>query len=144
MRYTAKCRYGFAAVLWLASGGVMGALAAPSSESGVQKVVRTPLPYWQVGDIDKDLSVRCSMGEFNQRVPYKFSGHFSGATGSALVGGAKGTGLNLFDSRKRADPKFDYWFYRDRTSACIVFKAPVKNINAVEPTPPAGVTPGRP
>lgn len=129
--------------------------ASASVENGISKVVRTPLPYWQVGTIDQDLSRRCSLGTFNQRVPYMFSGHFSGLNGASLVGAAKGSGLNLFDSGKKADPTFDYWFFRDRTSNCIVFKAKVKPTTAAaapgggagaQPaiaTPP-GITPGKP
>jgi hypothetical protein len=90
---------------------------------GVIKVTRSPLPYWKVGDIDRDLSKMCSLGQFNQRIPYKFSGQFVGPTGSSLVGGTKGTGLNLFDPQGKRDEAYDYWFFRDRTSACIVFKS---------------------
>ncbi|TAD91839.1 MAG: hypothetical protein EAZ99_00460 [Alphaproteobacteria bacterium] len=93
--------------------------------SGVNKLVRTPLPYWQVGDVDRELSRLCSMGQFNQRAMYRFSAHFSGNNGQSLVGGAKGSGLNLVDPLSRANPEFDYWFYRDRTANCIVFRAAV-------------------
>jgi hypothetical protein len=96
------------------------------SDHGVQKVERTVLPYWQVGDVDKALSRLCSLGQFNQRTPYRFSGHFYGPFGAALVGAAKGSGLNLWDPLKRADAQRDYWFFRDRTSACIVLTARVK------------------
>jgi len=96
------------------------------TDHGVQKVERTVLPYWQVGDVDKALSRLCSLGQFNQRTPYRFSGHFYGPYGAALVGAAKGSGLNLWDPFKRADAQHDYWFFRDRTSACIVLTARVK------------------
>jgi hypothetical protein len=92
----------------------------------VDKVVRSPLAYWQVGDIDQTLSRMCSVGKFNQRVPYRFVGHFKGPKGSAMLGAAKGTGLNLFDPQHKADKNHDYWFYRDRTADCIVFSAAVK------------------
>ena len=97
----------------------------------VDKVVRSNLPYWQVGDIDQGLSRLCSVGKFNQRVPYRFAGHFRGPKGYALLGAAKGTGLNLVDPQHKADKNHDYWFYRDRTADCIVFSAAVK-------PPPAG------
>ena len=106
------------------------ALIAPAvagvQDHGVYKVERTVLPYWQVGDVDKTLSRACSLGTFNQRVPFRFAGHFYGPYGSALLGAAKGAGLNLWDPYKRADAQRDYWFYRDRTSACIVMTAKVK------------------
>ena len=92
----------------------------------VDKVVKTDFAYWQVGDIDQALSRLCSVGKFNQRVPYRFAGHFKGPKGSALLGAAKGNGLNLFDPQHKADKNHDYWFYRDRTADCIVFSAQVK------------------
>ena len=103
-----------------------GLIAPPA----VDKVVKTDFSYWQVGDINQALSRLCSVGKFNQRVPYRFAGHFKGPKGSALLGAAKGTGLNLFDPQHKADKNHDYWFYRDRTADCIVFSAQVK--------PPAG------
>jgi len=125
--------------------GALGALACvvlvvPASagviDHGVWKVERTVLPYWQVGNVDKTLSRACSLGTFNQRVPYYLAGHFYGPFGSAMLGAAKGTGLNLWDPYKRADAQHDYWFYRDRTSACIVMTAAVKEGTGAG-TPPA-------
>ncbi len=136
---------GIAAAAWLAAAGP----ALANGENGIDKVVRTPLPYWQVGTIDQDLSRRCSMGTFNQRVLYLYAGHFRGINGASLVGAAKGSGLNLFDSQKKADPTYDYWFFRDRTSNCIVFKAKVKPTTAAAGGPqsiaaPPGIAPGKP
>jgi len=101
---------------------------------GVNKIVRTLLPSWQVGDLDKKLSQMCSLGRFNQRVPYKYSAHFQGPNGAAMVGGAKGNGLNLFDPTGARQQGRDYWFYRDRTSNCIVYSAKVKpEQSAIQP-----------
>jgi hypothetical protein len=99
-----------------------GLIAPP----GVGKVVKSDLPSWKVGDIDQALSRLCSVGKFNQQVPYRFAGHFKGPKGAALLGAAKGTGLNLADPMKKADKGRDYWFFRDRTADCIVFSAAVK------------------
>jgi hypothetical protein len=107
----------------LLSGAALGGVV----DHGVYKVERTVLPYWQVGDVDKALSNLCSLGQFNQRVPFRLAAHFYGPYGSALLGAAKGTGLNLWDPFKKAAKDRDYWFYRDRTSACIVMSAQVKN-----------------
>ncbi|MCX8506792.1 MAG: hypothetical protein ORN98_09295 [Alphaproteobacteria bacterium] len=93
----------------------------------VDKLVRTKLPYWQVGWIDQSLSRECSLGRFNQRIPYRYSAHFLGKSGSAMVGGVKGTGLNLFDPRRLASRDKDYWFYRDGTAECIVMWAYAKS-----------------
>ena len=135
-------RAAVAAVLVLA---MAGSAAAGVIDHGVYKVERAVLPYWQVGSVDKALSRACSMGQFNQRVPYRFAGHFYGPYGTAMLGAAKGSGLNLFDPFKRADKQRDYWFYRDRTSACIVMWAPVKDTGAppVAPQPAAATAPTR-
>jgi hypothetical protein len=121
------CQAAFAAMaLVLLADPAAAQQTTVRTDHGVQKVERTVLPYWQIGDVDKALSRLCSLGQFNQRTPYRFSGHFYGPYGSALVGAAKGNGLNLWDPFKRADAQHDYWFYRDRTSACIVMTAKVK------------------
>lgn len=112
-----------AGLAWLLDAAGAG---AGLDNGAVVKVVRTQLPNWRVGDINQALSRQCSLGTFNQRVPYRYSAHFSGPRGAALVGGAKGTGLNLFDPQGKADPGRDYWFFRDRTSACVVYSARVK------------------
>lgn len=127
-----------AALLLMAAGTVHAQI--PNNQippKGVNKVVRTLLPSWQVGDVDKNLSRLCSFGRFNQRVPYKYSGHFQGPNGAALVGGAKGDGLNLFDPTRARKPDHDYWFYRDRSSNCIVYSAKVKpEQSAIQPQRP--------
>ncbi len=120
-------------------GGQTAFAQIPSNQippKGVNKVVRTLLPSWQVGAIDRPLSRLCSFGRFNQRVPYKYSGHFQGPNGAALVGGAKGDGLNLFDPTGARKPDHDYWFYRDRTSNCIVYSAKVKPEQSAIQVPP--------
>ena len=126
------------AVLLMAAGTAQAQI--PSNQippKGVNKVVRTLLPSWQVGDVDKKLSRLCSFGRFNQRVPYKYSGHFQGPNGAALVGGAKGDGLNLFDPTGVRQRDHDYWFYRDRTSNCIVYSAKLKpEQSAIQPQRP--------
>lgn len=131
---------------WIA--GVLGAVLCAGAanagvvDHGVYKVERTVLPYWQVGDVDKALSKLCSLGQFNQRVPYRLAAHFYGPFGSALLGAAKGAGMNLWDPFKRASADRDYWFYRDRTSACIVMSALVKKPG--DPNAPPAPNPAPP
>ena len=120
-----RCALGVLACFAVVASLIVPAVAGVQ-DHGVYKVERTVLPYWQVGAVDKALSRACSLGTFNQRVPFRFAGHFYGPSGAALLGAAKGTGLNLWDPYKRADAQRDYWFYRDRTSACIVMTAQVK------------------
>jgi hypothetical protein len=111
------------AALALATLSVDASAVDQLGPKGVIKVERTPLPYWKVGDIDRELSRMCSLGTFNQRIPFKFAGQFVGPSGATMLGGTKGTGLNLFDPQGKRDEAYDYWFFRDRTSACIVFKS---------------------
>lgn len=113
-------------------------------KDGVDTIIRTKLPYWRVGDIDKKMSKLCSFGRFNQRVPYRYSARFLGPKGASLVGGAKGVGLNLYDPLGKADKKKDYWFYRDNTSDCMVLSAKVKpqnNPNAPTPLATTNIPP---
>ncbi len=117
----------------LAATLMSGAAVAGVVDHGVYKVERTVLPYWQVGDVDKALSNLCSLGQFNQRVPYRLAAHFYGPYGSAMLGAAKGTGMNLWDPFKKAARDRDYWFYRDRTSACLVMSAKVKDVDPNAP-----------
>jgi len=134
------CRAALGALALAFIAGPAAAQITPNrTDHGVQKVERTVLPYWLVGDVDKALSRRCSLGQFNQRTPYRLAGHFYGPYGAAMLGAAKGTGLNLWDPFKLADAQRDYWFYRDRTAACIVMTARVK----VDATQAAAVTAGQ-
>lgn len=127
---------------------ILAVLASPVARAE-DDVVRSKLPLWRVGNIDQKLSRLCALGKFNQRIPYRFPGHFWGDKGSALIGGVKGTGLNLWDPYKKADPTKDYWFHRDRTAACVVMWAKVKppgaaeQANAQAPNPPLGKPPGQ-
>lgn len=127
----------FLSLLVLGLATVAAVTQAQAAErSGVTKLYRSALPYWQLGNVNKELSRMCSLGQFNQRVPYRFSAHLRGPNGAAMVGGAKGTGLNLFDPYRKADAKHDYWFYQDRTSACIVMSWPVSPGNGLPIPPP--------
>jgi hypothetical protein len=126
--------------LALLAGPAAAQMTPNRTDHGVQKIERTVLPYWLVGNVDKALGRLCSLGQFNQRTPYRFSGQFYGPYGAAMLGAAKGSGLNLWDPFKHADAQHDYWFYRDRTSACIVLSARVKDANAPPAVPqPAAV-----
>ena len=137
--------YRFSAALSVSAALLVSGFSVPAGAQipsnqippkGVNKIVRTLLPSWQVGDLDKKLSQMCSLGRFNQRVAYKYSAHFQGPNGASLVGGAKGNGLNLFDPTGARQPGRDYWFYRDRTSNCIVYSAKVKpEQSAIQPPP---------
>ncbi|MCX8501105.1 MAG: hypothetical protein ORO03_05370 [Alphaproteobacteria bacterium] len=97
----------------------------PRVKRAIIKLLHTKYPLWQVGTIDIDLSRECSLGRFNQKVPFQYAGQFFGPHGAAMIGGVKGSGLNLHDPLGQASQGHDYWFYRDRTSACVVYWAAV-------------------
>ncbi len=79
------------------------------------------LPYWEVGVLDPALSTLCSNGRFNERELYSFRIVFNGPIGPGVVGVAK-TGWNLTDLASAAKPDTSYFFYRDRTTNCQVFR----------------------
>ncbi|HTH97529.1 MAG TPA: hypothetical protein VL574_08945 [Stellaceae bacterium] len=86
-----------------------------------QLVLQSKQPYWIVGDRDDDLSRLCSLGRFNQRIDNQYVARFGGEHGEAVLGIAKGTGLNLYDPNHASKPKEDYFFLGDGTSECQVF-----------------------
>ena len=80
-----------------------------------ETVIDSDSPYWEVGSRDQSLSKACAVGRFNQVQigRYIVRLHAKKGNGAAVLGIAKGTGLNL-----RAE---DYYFRDDGTSNCEVF-----------------------
>lgn len=119
-----------------------------------QLVLQSRQPYWIVGDRDDNLSRLCSLGRFNQRIDNQYVARFGGEHGEAVLGIAKGTGLNLYDPGHVSKPKEDYFFLGDGTSECEVFVGgrpkkkpgstpaePSQNVPAQGPKPAAPATP---
>jgi hypothetical protein len=79
------------------------------------------LPYWEVGVLDSSLSTLCANGRFNETQVYSYRIVFNGPIGPGVVGVAK-TGWNLSDLAGAAQPDTSYYFYRDRTTNCQVFR----------------------
>jgi hypothetical protein len=84
-------------------------------------VLTTDKPYWEVGIADAALSTECARGRFNQRDLYRLKIHFNGNIGPGTVGIAT-SDFNLVDPNRRAQPETTYFFYRDKTSDCQVFR----------------------
>jgi hypothetical protein len=95
-------------------------LAAPGAAEASQVVVKSKLPYWQVGVRDDALSRACSLNEFGPSRPGDLLAEFTGPDGSALLDIAKGSGLNLRDPRHMAKPTEDYFFRNVGTTSCEV------------------------
>ncbi|MBI1776920.1 MAG: hypothetical protein HYR63_16390 [Proteobacteria bacterium] len=79
------------------------------------------LPYWEVGVLDAELSTHCANGRFNQNELYAYSFVFNGPIGPGILGVAKAE-WNLSDRAAAAKPDTSYYFYRDRTTECQVYR----------------------
>jgi hypothetical protein len=114
---------------WLkgpATGGRDAPLIINPNKPYGQIVSQQQTPYWQAGARDADLSGACSRGEFGEVRALYFRAVFTGKDGEAVLGVAKGSGVNLHDPKRRARKNQDYFFYRSGTSGCQVFSAPAK------------------
>ncbi|MBM3572078.1 MAG: hypothetical protein FJX52_06900 [Alphaproteobacteria bacterium] len=84
-------------------------------------VQQTNLPYWEVGNLERKLTVLCSSGRFNQIDTHRLTIGFNGLVGGAVLGIARGDGWNLYDPTRAAKREDTYYFHRDRTGNCTVF-----------------------
>ena len=99
---------------------VLAGLGGPALAQS--KVLTTsPHPYWEVGALDQDLSTECARGSFNQQQPYKLKLVFNGSIGPAILGVATNQ-FNLYDPRGKAKKDTSYFFFRDKTGACEVYR----------------------
>lgn len=80
------------------------------------------LPYWKVGDLNKELSSACQRGRFGQRKDYWVTVGFIGGKGKGIVGVAT-SNWNLVDPGGLAKPKFTYHFFNQGYSNCKVYEA---------------------
>lgn len=103
--------------LLLTMATVAPAMAQPSS----QVLQTSPHPYWEVGALDQLLSTECARGNFNQIPPNRLKIVFNGPIGPAIVGVATDL-YNLYDPKKRAKKDTSYFFFRDKTGACEVYR----------------------
>ncbi len=98
------------------------ALAALGGSAQAQQVVITSKsPFWKVGVADAELGKACSLGRFGMAEPEHYVARFTGATGAAVLGIAKGSGLNLYDPDHHAKPEEDYFFRAHGTTSCEVY-----------------------
>jgi hypothetical protein len=111
---------------------IIGLLLA-SAAGATDIVIDSTAPYWEVGPRDPKLSRACSDGRFNQRQAERYTVQLHAKKGgSAVLGIAKGTGVNLRDTDHLAQTTEDYYFRNDWTSSCEVFVGGRTNV-----TPPA-------
>lgn len=104
--------------LWISVG-----LLLAGSAFATETVIDSTSPYWEVGSRDPTLSKACAIGRFNQQQigRYIVRLHAKKDDGAAVLGIAKGSGVNLHDPDHRASAAEDYYFRDDGTSSCEVF-----------------------
>jgi len=132
----------------LLAGALALAVLLPAGAEATSVEMDSQAPYWEAGPRDPKLSNACSLGRFNERQVglYVVRLHAT-AGGAAVLGVAKGTGLNLWDPDRLAVATEDYLFRQDGTSDCEVFvggrkpllpgQKPPGTANAAPATPPA-------
>ena len=95
--------------------------AAASADAADRVLTTSQHPYWEVGMLDRDLSTECARGLFNQMQPYQLKMVFNGSIGPAILGVATNQ-YNLYDPKGRAQKDTSYYFFRDKTGACEVYR----------------------
>jgi len=120
-------------------------LILPTAAPATETLLDSQSPYWEAGPRDQQLSRACSLGRFNERQMgrYIVRLHIKTGGGAAVLGVAKGTGVNLWDPDRLAVVTEDYLFRQDGTSACEVFVGGRKTLLPGQ-TPPATPAPPPP
>jgi hypothetical protein len=120
-------------------------LLLPTAALATENLLDSQSPYWEAGPRDKQLSQACSLGRFNERQMGRYVVRLHARTGggAAVLGVAKGTGVNLWDPDRLAVTTEDYLFRQDGTSACEVFVGGRKTLLPGQ-TPPAKPAPPPP
>jgi hypothetical protein len=101
-------------------------LPAAESEAARKRVegqyAYSAQPYWQVGQLNTQLSVACQRGEFLQKDVLRMTIGYIGQRGRAVTGIATST-WNLYDPKKLAQPRKTFHFYNQGYSDCKVYVA---------------------
>jgi hypothetical protein len=111
---------GAAAKVAVAVAVVMIVVAGNSADAG--RYARSERPFWQVGQLNADLTDACRRSRFNQIHDQRHHIGFTGEKGYGTVGFAK-LGWNLRDPLGLARPGVTYHFFNDGHSNCKVFVA---------------------
>ncbi|HEV2675596.1 MAG TPA: hypothetical protein VGV37_13715 [Aliidongia sp.] len=122
-------------------------MAWPMAGKATENLLDSQAPYWEAGPRDPKLSNACSLGRFNERQMGRFIVRLHAkAGGAAVLGVAKGSGLNLWDPNQLAVATEDYLFRQDGTSACEVFVGGRKTLlpGQKAPTKPPVPVPANP
>jgi hypothetical protein len=104
-------------LIFIALSACLGSVEAGATET----VLRANAPYQQLGPRDQALSRACAIGRFNQVQIDRYIVRLRAKAGAAVLGVAKGSGLNLRDPGHLAKAEEDYFFRDDGTSSCEVF-----------------------
>ena len=109
---------------------LMPALLGPDAARAHAGVyARSLQPYWNVGQLDPELSKACRHGRFNQLSDHRLHIGYRGEAGAGTTGIAR-QNWNLRDPDRRSRPDDTYHFADDGLSTCRVYVA--------KDPPPAG------
>lgn len=101
---------------------VLAFLLLYGSNAVARQYANSKHPFWNVGDLNKTLSLACQQRLFSQLRPLRLTIGFYGKVGTATIGIAK-MGWNLYDPGRLARPGFTYHFFHDGYSDCRVYMA---------------------
>lgn len=108
--------------IWLAGLLILASATVAHAQQGGGRILTTSShPYWEVGALDQDLSTECARGNFNQIQPGRLKVVFNGSIGPAILGVATNQ-YNLYDPKAKAKVDTSYFFFRDKTGACEVYR----------------------
>lgn len=108
--------------IWLVGLLILGSASVAQAQQGGGRILTTSShPYWEVGALDQDLSTECARGNFNQIQPGRLKVVFNGSIGPAILGVATNQ-YNLYDPKAKAKVDTSYFFFRDKTGACEVYR----------------------
>jgi hypothetical protein len=119
-------------------------LLIPAPAPATEKLLDSDSPYWDAGKRSPILSRACAVGRFNESQIGRYIIRLHAKKGGAAVlGVAKGTGINLVDLDHIGKVNEDYFFKDDGTSNCEVFVggSPPKEGAGSVPTPTPTPTP---
>ena len=107
---------------WLVGLLILGSASVAQAQQGGGRILTTSShPYWEVGALDQDLSTECARGNFDPIQPGGLKVVFNGSIGPAVLGVATNQ-YNLYDPKAKAKVDTSYFFFRDKTGACEVYR----------------------
>jgi hypothetical protein len=101
---------------------VLSLVLGIGSAAADQRYAVSLRPYWQVGQLDPELSDACRRLRFNQERPFRLYVGYAVRLGAGITGVAR-RGWNLRDPEGLAKFGLTYHFFDDGYSGCRVYVA---------------------